>query len=126
MKRTLQKFQQADRICRNLFALIASVYLINISILSYYAAGSPMTSISSDWYWPQKFFLYSPIYCFFLSIMIGIISYWSICEALRYNENISNKKDIGSIRYKASRWMVSSSALFSIGITYFSIAFWIL
>ena len=125
MKRTLQ-FQQIDRFCRNLFILIASVYLINISILSFYAAGSPMTSSSQNWYWPQKFFLYSPIYCFFLSIIIGIFSYWSLCDVLRYDEKISNKKDIGVVSYKVSRWMVYASALFSIGITYFSIAFWIL
>lgn len=126
MKRTLQKFQQADRFCKNLFALIASIYLINISIICFYANGNPMLSINGNWYWPQKFFLYSPIYCFFLSIAIGIVSYYSLCNSLRYDENITNKKDIAASNYMVSRWMVYSSALFSIGITYFSIAFWLL
>jgi len=123
MKVILQKLQQIDTVYKNLFALIAIIYLINFSILCYYSTGNPLMKVSEGWYWPQKFFLYSPIYCFFSSVIIGIISYWHLCnllrDSIRVKENSVNPNQV-------ERWMVYSSTLFSIGIVYFSIAFWIL
>ena len=123
MKRILQKLEQVDRVYTHLFSLIAAVYLINFSVLCYYATGNPITRISGEWYWAQKFFLYSPIYSFFLSVIIVIVSYWYLCDALR---DAGGAKANGVNPHLISRWMVYSSTFFSIGIIYFSIAFWIL
>ena len=123
MTKILQKLKQVDKVYTHLFSLIAAIYLINFSALCYYATGNPMTRIHGEWYWAQKFFLYSPIYCFFFSVIIGIISYWYLCDALR---EASGVKQNSVSPYQVSRWMVYSSTFFSIGIIYFSIAFWIL
>lgn len=123
MKGILAKLKTADKIYRHLFGLITAVYFMNFAILFYYATGSVLMKRTGEWYWPYEFFLYSPVYCFFASVAIGIFAYWNLADSLRHDGRTKKGKiDTNCL----GRWMVYSGALFSIGIVYFSIYFWVL